>query len=102
MATLGVAMIFAGHARAEDPRIAPLSRAYVERCSPELSSQGMTPQKAGAICTCTVAGIVAEINFGVAGDRERYERIINAQPDPNGSAEDQRLHKILTDCFVGR
>ena len=97
---LAAAVIVTSDARAEDPRIAVAHQAYVARCTPSLVSQGMTLQKAEAVCACVSKGIIAEVQFGVLGDKERYERIMSAQPNPNGSSEDRRLYKIVAPCFA--
>jgi hypothetical protein len=83
----------------DDPRVAAAQRAYVTRCTPDLSSQGLPALKAEAACTCAASGILTEVNFGTPGDQERYARIMRADPNPNGSPDDQRLYKILAPCF---
>jgi hypothetical protein len=92
-------ILVAGNAAADDPRVAAAQRAYVTRCTPDLSSQGLPALKAEAACTCAASGIMTEVNFGTPGDQERYARIMRAQPNPNGSPDDQRLYKILAPCF---
>lgn len=97
---LAAAVSIASDAHAEDPRVAVAHQAYVARCTSSLVSQGMTSQKAEAVCACVSKGIIAEVQFGVPGDKERYERIMSAQPNPNGSSEDHQLYKIVTPCFA--
>lgn len=88
-----------GHAWSDDPRIAAIQRAYVARCTPDLMSQGMSAQKAETVCTCAFSGMLAEIHFGTPGDRDRYEKMIQAQPKSDGSADERRLFGILSGCF---
>lgn len=85
---------------ADDPRVAEALHAYVAQCAQSLSSQGMSSQKAETVCACAASGIAAEVQFGVAGDRERYGKIMQAQPNPSGSPDDQRLYKIIAPCFA--
>ena len=80
-------------------RGAAVERAYVARCAPELSSQGMPAQRADAVCRCAVSGIIDAVKFGTPGDRERYERLIQAQPNPNGSPVERQLYGLLRSCF---
>jgi hypothetical protein len=80
-------------------RVAAVERAYVARCAPELSSQGMPPQRADAVCRCAVSGIIDAVKFGTPGERERYERLTQAYPNPNGSPVERQLYGLLRSCF---
>jgi hypothetical protein len=94
-----LAIVLAGIS-ADDPRVAAAQSAYAARCTTALSSQDMSPPKAQAVCTCVASAFVSEVQFGVAGDRERYEKIMQVQPNPNGSVDDRHLYKIMAPCFA--
>jgi len=80
-------------------RVAGVERAYVARCAAELSSQGMPAQRADAVCRCAVSGFIDAVKFDTPGDRERYERLTQAQPNPNGSPVERQLYGLLRSCF---
>lgn len=94
-----VLAVVAQAARSDDP-YAAAARAYIDRCTPDLVSQGMPSQKAQTACSCAFSGIAAAVQFGVPGDRERYERLMQAEPNPNGTAEDRQLYDVLSRCFA--
>jgi hypothetical protein len=97
---LALTALFITDAHAEDPRIAIIRQVYVARCATDLLKQGMPRQKAEAVCGCVFTGVMAEVQYGIPGDEERYKRLMSAQPNPNGSAEDQALYKIVSPCFA--
>ena len=66
--------------------------AYIDRCSKSMSSAGLSAQSAKAYCTCTAERMSNE--FGM----EEYSQMIAAQPNPNGSANDRRLYKVIATC----
>jgi hypothetical protein len=72
---------------------------YVARCAPELSSQGMTTEKAKEVCSCVFSGLAAEVRMSTPGDAERFQSIMAAQPNPNGSASERQLYRVMSDCF---
>src|SRR6516165_586458 len=97
--TFGIPTFSSHGASADDPRYAAALQAYVAGCTPDLSSQGMSPQKAEAVCACVFSGIAAEVRIGTAGDAERFKKIMQTQPDPKGSSDERRLYSILSDCL---
>ena len=97
---IGSLMLWLPPAWPQDAQVTTAHRAYVERCTPNLSTQGMPPDKATSVCECAASRIEAEVKFGTAGDRERYDMLMQAQPDPNGSADDRQLYSILAPCFA--
>jgi hypothetical protein len=67
-------------------------RSYIEICAESLSSQRVAIDKAKSFCTCAAEGMSEE--FGM----EEYAKLMNAQPNPNGSRDDKRLLAILHTC----
>lgn len=67
-------------------------RAYVERCTLSLKIQGVPVQKGRPFCGCMANGMESE--FG----RSEYPAMMNAQPNPHGSAVDRRLHGVVRGC----
>jgi hypothetical protein len=81
--------------------VAGITRAYVARCTPDLTSQGMPPRKAEAVCICVSSALSAEmLADGGSHLRERYDSMMAAQPDPNGSPDDRHLYQIISNCFA--
>jgi hypothetical protein len=63
--------------------------------------------KAEAVCTCIASALSAEMLAGggmpdwlAAQLRERYNEMIAAQPNPNGSPNDRHLYQIVSNCFA--
>jgi hypothetical protein len=82
-------------------RVAEIMQTYVARCTPDLTSQGLSPQKAEAVCTCVASALSAEMLAGGGAHlRERYDEMMAAQPNPNGSPNDRRLYQIVSSCFA--
>jgi hypothetical protein len=67
---------------------------YVNRCTQSLTSQRVPSEKAEAMCACVTGGMSNE--FGMEG----YNRMMNAQPDPHGSADDRLMAKIFAACLI--
>lgn len=88
-----IAMTLTSASYALTPFPAGPAQQYVNRCTQSLTSQGAFPAKAESMCACVTGGMSNE--FGMEG----YERVMNAQPDPNGSADDRALAKIFTSCL---
>src|SRR5438128_2690851 len=44
--------------------VAGITRAYIARCTPDLTSQGMPPRKAEAVCICVSSALSAEMLAG--------------------------------------
>jgi len=67
-------------------------QAYVDRCTPEMVSQGASETSARGFCRCLIDA--EEIEFG----QSEYQQMMSAQPDPNGSSNDKRLYQVYMGC----
>ncbi|NWO10192.1 hypothetical protein HLV40_07250 [Chromohalobacter salexigens] len=65
---------------------------YVERCIGQMEPQLKGMGDAGVFCKCAANGM--EKTFGT----ERYEEMMQATPNPNGSSADQQLYEIMARC----
>jgi len=61
-------------------------------CAPSLEAEGFEAGAVQRFCSCFADQI--EANFSPF----EYEDIIAAQPNPNGSSADQRLHAAVEAC----
>jgi uncharacterized RDD family membrane protein YckC len=65
---------------------------YISRCVSNLVSQGLPEQYARPYAACIANGMEKE--FGM----EEYNQMMNAEPNPKGSAYDRRLYKVFESC----
>lgn len=65
---------------------------FVQRCALSMNQEGYAPRQSAPICDCIVASL--ENEFGTNGMRDALQ----AQPNANGSAIEQRLHQALSMC----
>jgi len=73
---------------------------YVARCTPALSSQGLPADKASAVCSCVFAGTAKAVEMGTEGTApQRLAALMDAQPNPQGSAVERQIYGIVSGCF---
>jgi hypothetical protein len=78
---------------AQTPWPTEVYQGYFNQCKQSMLSQRMTEKRASGVCYCMTSSFSKE--FGM----EQYNFLRSAQPNPNGSIYDRKLHKIVTQCM---